>query len=577
MKNTQLYSLALLKNESIKVNIDAIDFSKVIRYLKKNKISLIGLKEKCNNPDYKEFFYSSDFNEACLSEIKHYENWREDFIVIKKEWEKVGIDYMFHKSTGQFPYMSDNLDVLVRTEDFKKAGEILIELGYVNLRNIQEAHKEFYRKFEGERVIVPIHLHERVCWSVPYEDNDHLWANYKISEDKNVYFPDFEDGILINTAHCFLEDHLIKTYDLLTIKNCVEKKDIDWDYIIRTARKLKWEHSLHTAFVMFEYLYQRIFNEELIPKEVLTISKSYVYRKRWISRVLKKKIFTENLSMPFKIPHLWTRIHSSLRELRDPSFGTKIQRFYQTFGSLLNNFIRIKLGVKNHPQMLITFSGLDGTGKTKHIETLQKNFEVCEINSKVVWSRVGSLPFTQFILTLLRGKKKQIDNMENNRINKKLPRNRFTNVIWRILNMIDVIIYFTFKVRIPRLIGKVILCDRYLIDAIIDLESNTYNRNYNRFSYKILRLFLPKPDISLFIDTPVEIIKGRAELSIDEDIEDNYHIYKNLLKWFNYTIIDNLKKFEESSHTISRVVLNKFFNKFPQKYKNYKVISYRYK
>ena len=93
---------------------------------------------------------------------------------------------------------SDNLDVLVRSCDFQKAGALLKQLNYVSLRNIQEEHKEFYRKFIGNYVVGPVHLHEKEpVWAVPFDNNTHLWANMLQSDNnKLVYYPGYEDAIL---------------------------------------------------------------------------------------------------------------------------------------------------------------------------------------------------------------------------------------------------------------------------------------------------------------------------------------------------------------------------------------------
>ena len=568
-------AINLIKNVEITF-MNEITVVPIIRYLQKNRISLLDLNYSNKN---KWFFSSNEFKNNLLKEKFTAKLWRDSSIDLLKEWEKNGIEYVFHKSIGDFPVASENLDVLVKKEKFKKAGEILKTFDYINARNIQEPHKEFYRKFEAEKIILPIHLHERVCWSVPFDDIDHIWNNYKISKDDPVvHYPAVEDSILVICAHHFLEDHTISLFDLLTLKKLLNKNDIDWFYIENTVKKLKWDHSFYTILIIFEYYFSNLFNEVLLPQDLVNTSQQYVSNKKWIRTKLEKEILIENRIFPFKISHLWTRIHTSLRELRDPAFGNKFSRFYQVFAGLVDRFIHLKLKFHNHPGFIVAVSGLDGSGKTKYLSMLKGHFKESEIISTIKWHRTGSLPLTQFVLKVVRGKRdKRISNQENSEKMKVLPKNSTTVIIWEWLNFIDLLIFYFIKIQLPQKMGKVILCDRYILDDIVDFESCRKINNNNRFLYKIIMRFFPKPDLYFFVNIPIEIIKNRAKEKIIENIEKNYVVYQELTKQIGIEIIDNSQPFDIASQKFTNKSLSMFFSKFPDKYKGYKVISFRYK
>jgi len=239
MKPVEKYTASLISNKEPEQT--DIQFSDVIKYLKKNSISVIELYEKKENGICSAFYNSKEIETALNEEKELYARWQADFLEIKARWDAEGIDYIFHKSFGDFPYLSGNLDILVKEKDFVRAHEILIELNYVDLRNIQEAHKKFYKKNQNGREYVPIHLHERICWSVPFEDNKHVWENYKVSEiNPVIHFLCKEDAILLILAHHFLEDHALSLFDLLMIKKCIHAGEIDWVYTEKTAYALYW-------------------------------------------------------------------------------------------------------------------------------------------------------------------------------------------------------------------------------------------------------------------------------------------------------------------------------------------------
>ncbi len=579
MEDLQPYVISLLQNDP--VGCRPIKCSaRVVKFLQKNKISLIDVANNTSHEFFNDFLKSSDFRDAYKDEEVRCNNWEKGFQKIKDEWDNQCIDYIFHKSTGQFPYMSDNLDVLVKNSDFKKAGSILLEIGYVNLRNIQEAHKGFYRKFAGDEVMVPIHLHERVCWGVPFEDNEHLWNNYRISRDVPiVHYPDCEDCILINIAHSFLEDHEIKIFDLLAIRNSLQNRHVDWEYIIRTAKEMKWEHSLYTALIMFDHIYKGLFDKALIPEEIYAESRRYVKSRKWINDKLEK-ILTKEISMPFVIPHLWTRIHTALRELDDPSFGTKVQRYWQVFGGLFDRLIHLKLGIKNHPPMFITFSGLDGSGKTRHIETLRTNFLTCDINTMYLWNRAGSFPFIGLILKirrLIRSIFGVAASVSTKGKKGPLTNNSLAIMLWRWFNVFEMIIFYFFKVRVPVLFGKVVIADRYVYDSMVDMEYTAKSDDFCRVIYSILKYLTPKPDLSFFLDVDTGSIIKRGGDEVKEELVTKGRYYKKIITEMEAVCVDNNSEFRKASEKISRIALRAFFSRYPEKFKGYKVISFRYK
>jgi thymidylate kinase len=580
MDRIQKIALRLLKVKNNTGTAQPSDVGLLIQYFRENKISFIDLYNS-RKTGSNGFFGTHEFRKAYDDEQKKHESWKRDFRQIREEWRNLGIEHIFIKSTAQFPYMSDNLDVLVRSENFEKAGKLLCEQGYIELLNVQEPHKKLYRKFSGAKHWAPVHLHERVCWSVPYEDNEHLWKHSVASkEDDIVRYPCQEDAILIHTAHCFLEDHRVKISDLLTIKKNVRSGEVDWEYIISTADRMHWLHALYTGFLILDYLYMKLFDEPLIPAKIVGEAKNYVSRKAWIQRTLKKKIYVDEFCMPFRIPHLWTRVHSSLRVLKDPSFGKKITRYRQLFEHLLDGFIHLKLGVNSHPKMLVVFSGLDGSGKTRHIESLIRAFQTCEIHPLYIWSRAGSSPVIRHLLKLLRLFKPKTDGKKNYSHEEKervFPRNRMTTWAWRVINSIDLVFYYFFRITLPLIFGRVVIADRYVYDSMVDLEDVSQTMNFQRPAYKWLKSLTPSPDIHFYLDLSPDIIVQRGCSKDRDELLKESRYYKAVITSSEVTVIENSKPFDQVSERIIHTVLDGFYAKYPKKYDGYRMVSLKYK
>jgi len=569
----QKYVIPLLEYNNEKLNIKKNKFDKLVDFLKKNKISFIDLNNSISNRSNIELFSSSEFNTALETEFLVHKNWRQDFINIKNEWEKEKIDYIFFKSTGTFPFPSDNLDVLVKQEDTVEAGRILNDLGYSNLRNIQEEHKEFFKKFIGKKIFVPLHLHDRVCWIVPYEDNTHLWQNYKVNPDDDlIHYPAREDSLIIHTAHSFLENHEIKLKELIIIKMCVESGDLDWEYIFRTADNNHWIQSLYSAFIISNHLFNKLFNEDLFPKEFLRESIEYIEEKKWIKSKLDKTLGNK-VNVPFKVPHLWTRIHSSLRELRDPTFGNFFSRLYQVSAFFVDRIIHVLFKFNNHPGFVVSFSSEGIQSNYSIIEDIQFSFKKSGISAKYISLNSKFLKSSTNFLKKrenIRKKKKAISD----RSHKTILLN--SDFFLKLYLLLDLIIFSVFELWLPKVAGKVILLDISNINRNLFCKIHLDKTRQKCFHQFILFFFYRE------VITKVHLSNSKvADVNVSDSENYQYTEYlidfkKKMKDKSDYMFEVDTSNSEMISHKISKLLLDKYFKKFPQKFKNYKIISFKY-
>ena len=93
-----------------------------------------------------------------------------------------------------------------------------------------------------------------------------------------------------------------------------------------------------------------------------------------------------------------------------------------------------------------------------------------------------------------------------------------------------------------------------------------------------LKNFIPKPDIEYFLHTPPKVILDRTQDESLNDLEEKNGMYNKLLKHNKkMVIVDNTGKIDNVTNKIHRETLKKFFDKYPNKFDGYKVVSWRYK
>ena len=165
---------------------------------------------------------------------------RAEYKQVKETLASAGIQDVLIKSVGlapSFPYKSDNLDVLYKPQDIEQVKAILRDLGYVELKNVEEPYKYLFRKFHAGRSVSAIHVHAHVGWMVSFLDEETLWRRCQVSlDDALVTVPAADDALLITLAHYFYEDKRVALLDVLKFVHCM-RRGVDWDEVYRIARR----------------------------------------------------------------------------------------------------------------------------------------------------------------------------------------------------------------------------------------------------------------------------------------------------------------------------------------------------
>ena len=213
---------------------------------------------------------------------------------------------------------------------------------------------------------------------------------------------------------------------------------------------------------------------------------------------------------------------------------------------------------------LIVFSGLDGAGKSTQIEILVDYLCSKERPPKFIWTRGGYTSLFNGLKNLLRkllGKRMPPPGRNEKR--KQVMHSKRLQRLWLIIALFDLLRVYVFQIRFWLWSGKIVICDRYLIDTLIDFKINFKNQNVERwFLYKLLLWVSPQPDISFLMLIPAEEALKRSGQK-DEPFPDSPEIltkrlnmYEKLLNDKNYIFLDGLKSREELTFRIKQVVDN---------------------
>lgn len=169
---------------------------------------------------------------------------------------------------------------------------------------------------------------------------------------------------------------------------------------------------------------------------------------------------------------------------------------------------------------MITFSGIDCSGKSTQIEKYCLVLDKQGKKYEVIWSRGGYTPGIMLLKKLFRnnkGKTREQIVAFSQETNSN-PRKR---KLLFIAGEIDLLLYYSIVLRLKELTGKTIICDRYIWDTYIDYRMRYPDYDIdNDLLWKRILKWMKKPDQSVVLTIPADESMRRSELKEEPFPED---------------------------------------------------------
>ena len=197
--------------------------------------------------------------------------------------------------------------------------------------------------------------------------------------------------------------------------------------------------------------------------------------------------------------------------------------------------------------MLITFSGLDGAGKSTLIEGLRASLEreghavaVLHMNDHVGVYAYARAARNRLLRLLGREAPPELppgtDPLDparpanRTRLRRVIRRVRYA-IVWsetvrRCIYPIDLLIFTLYRIAFEKLTKRVFIMDRYFYDTLVDLSANGPSL-WNR----LLAWVTPTPDVPVLLEVAPERAFGRkGEYTIDY-LQRRWTAYQTVLGW----------------------------------------------
>jgi thymidylate kinase len=547
-------------------NNPPVDITTMLAFWKKNKYPLLALNHGNDTPD---LLRSPKFRAARDEETAVYDSLKAEYGIVQERWAKAGIRSILIKSSGvypSFPYTSDNLDVLIKEEDEAAARAILREEGYVELKNIEEPQKFLFRKFSRGESISAIHLHTQVGWLVGFMDDRALWERARTApDDTGITVPSPEDVILINTAHSFYENKKFRLADIAKMREWWGRDDIDWKYMERVATRRGWFDGLRFGLLLGAHLEEAVWGETTVPATIRKEWKKSLKRRPLIYRYYRRTLRRSPVTLPFNISFVFSKYLYYKKILNDKDIGFA-GRLWDAFHTLVIG-VKVRTRIRPQPAFLVSFSGPDGSGKTQHAETLVNILDTCEVTAKYYWNRTATSGLIRFCSAVVK-KFKQSTPEEGEKDGaagrERRLRNPLLRFLWSYLAAAGMVWCYFLKVRLPLLLGKVVVCDRYVYDAAAEMEGSLNpSDRINRLAIRLMLALSPKPDMAYLLDLSEDACAQRKSENTDVAyLRRQRKIYLELVEHYKMKVKETDREFREIADEITREVLTAYYDDY---------------
>ncbi len=202
--------------------------------------------------------------------------------------------------------------------------------------------------------------------------------------------------------------------------------------------------------------------------------------------------------------------------------------------------------------MIVSFIGIDGSGKSSYSSRLYDELKLKDINCKFV--HFESLFAHIFIKMLYKLSKKEVTNKENKSTNNEKvnasKKYKYGKYLWTVLLITDDILFYLLNFNKRDLI----ICDRYFYDSAVTSINSGIN---NSKIYKIYDLLFPKPDLTILMDIDPNIAYERRQEEILANLISKDTIYKDLYTQLksNKIRINSAENFDKSFILIKNEVM----------------------
>jgi len=226
----------------------------------------------------------------------------------------------------------------------------------------------------------------------------------------------------------------------------------------------------------------------------------------------------------------------------------------------------------NRKGIVVALSGVDCAGKSTQRDSLMQALRSWGYAPTAIWTRAGYTPALKGVKRAwqrLRGKparrgvsagvSEKPSGYPRRAANLRNPLVRW---LWLTSALLELLWVYGVRIRLWRAAGRVVVCDRYLLDCLVDFRVNfPTDRVEERWLCRLLRRISVRPDASFCMLIPAEQTmmrargKSRFHWETLEVLRERRREYEGVSHELAVQVLDGARSAGELALTVQRSVL----------------------
>lgn len=189
--------------------------------------------------------------------------------------------------------------------------------------------------------------------------------------------------------------------------------------------------------------------------------------------------------------------------------------------------------------MLITFSGLDGSGKSTLIDCVKESLEKQDRRVAVSHMNydVGVYPLMRFFFKRFQTDthaptEKAFEGNFSSRLAKLRYKLFWSKGLRVLIYPADVLIFLAYRMYVEKIKGEVLIMDRYFYDTLVDVTGSRRS-----FKLSLLSWLTPKPTLPVYLDISAEEAFARKQEYSVEYLSGRRSSYQKLFGNFPEVLV----------------------------------------
>ncbi|WP_416840396.1 hypothetical protein [Haloferax sp. DFSO52] len=188
---------------------------------------------------------------------------------------------------------------------------------------------------------------------------------------------------------------------------------------------------------------------------------------------------------------------------------------------------------------VIVVSGPDGVGKSTQIDKLTKKFDELNLKYNTVWLRHRHyLSLVVLLISRLTGHT-VFDSHKEYQYQYHDFDNNLLGMAYIFTMYVDLLIAYVFRVWIPVVLGRTVICDRGPLDTLIDIHFKTEIEYQNTWLELMYLLLIPMENENIILNMDyADCVHRNERFKYERDFEERVNHYELESSRFNIEQID---------------------------------------